>query len=84
MTMGRCMVTSVNPEAIQLENIYLAMSGLTFCKDTAARIVGGRKRLEALISEGKIAAEKPTLKQNGKWYCNAADVLRHCRNMRTK
>lgn len=82
--MARSLVTSVNPEAIQLENIYLAMSGVTFCKDTAARIVGGVKKLENLIAEGKIAADKPTRKQNGKWYCNAADVLRHCRNMRTK
>lgn len=82
--MARCLVKTVNPEAIQLENIYLAMSGVTFCKDTAARIVGGVKMLEDLIAQGKIAAEKPTKKQNGKWYCNAADVLRHCRNMRTR
>ncbi|MCM1337746.1 MAG: hypothetical protein NC187_08055 [Candidatus Amulumruptor caecigallinarius] len=82
--MARCLVTSVNPEQIQLENIYRVMANETFGKDTAAKIVGGVKKLERLIAEGKITAEKPTKKQNGKWYCNAADVLRNCRNMRTK
>jgi len=82
--MGKCLVTAVNPEAIQLENIYRAMANESFCKDKAAKIVGGVKKLERLIESGQISAEKPTKKQNGKWYCNAADVLRHCRNMRTK
>ena len=81
--MAKCLVTAVNPEEIQLENIFRVMANESFCKDTAAKIVGGVKKLERLISEGKIAAEKPTKKQNGKWYCNAADVLRNCRNMRT-
>lgn len=82
--MAKCLVTGVNPEAIQLENIFRVMASESFCKDKAAKIVGGVRKLENLISEGKIAAEKPTRKQNGKWYCNAADVLRNCRNMRTK
>ena len=29
-----------------------------------------------LIEEGKIRSDKPTNKQNGKWFCNAADVLK--------
>ncbi len=82
--MGRCKVTDVNPDAIQLENIYMVMSGETFCKDTSAKIVGGTKKLEALIAKGAISAEKRVNSQNAKWYCNAADVLRHCRNMRGK
>lgn len=81
--MARGLITEVNPEAIQLENIFMVMQNHTFCKDTAAKIVGGVKKLENLIASGKIAAEKPTKSQNGKWFCNAADVLRHCRNMRT-
>lgn len=82
--MPKHLITSVNPEAIILENIFRVMAGESFCKDTAAKIVGGVKKLENLIASGAIAAEKPTKKQNGKWYCNAADVLRHCRNMRNK
>ena len=78
------MVTSVNPEAIMLENIMRVMERQTFCKDTAAKIVGGPKKLETLIASGQIHAEKGCNAQNSKWKCNAAQVLRHCRNMRPK
>lgn len=80
--MARCLITSVNAAEIQLENIFLAMDRLTFCKDVAASIVGGPKKLEALIAAGKIDVEKGCNAQNSKWKCNAAQVLRHCRNMR--
>lgn len=82
--MGRFHVTSVNPSEILLENILRVMSTETFCKDKAAKIVGGTKRLQDLIAAGEITAEKPSNSQNGKWFCNAAQVLRHCRNARSK
>ena len=74
----------VNPHAVQLENILAVMSGECFGKDLSAKIVGGVKRLEGLIASGDVEATKPTNAQNGKWYCNAAQVLRHCRDMRKK
>lgn len=80
--MGKFLITSVNVAEIQLENILLMMEHETFGKDLSARIVGGVRRLEYLVSTGEIQAEKPCKSQNGKWYCNAAQVLRHCRNMR--
>lgn len=80
--MARCLVKAVNASEILLENILQVMSNETFCKDKAAKIVGGPKKLEALIASGEITACKPTNAQNGKWYCNAAQVLMHCRNMR--
>ena len=80
--MGKRLITSVNPKEILLENILIAMSHLTFCKDIAAKIVGGTKRLEYLIAIGEIKAEKGSNAQNSKWKCNAAQMLRHCRNMR--
>lgn len=73
---------AVNPKEILLENILIAMEGVTFGKDVSARIVGGVKKLELLISQGRIYAEKKSSAQNGKWQCNAAHVLAHCRNMR--
>lgn len=73
-----------NPKEILLENILLAMEKYTFCKDMAARIVGGEKKLEDLIASGKINAEKRCSAQNGKWQCNATQVLMHCRNMRKR
>ena len=80
--MGRYLRTPVNPKEILLENILIAMEEVTFSKDTAARIVGGIKRLEDLIASGEIYAEKGTSAQNSKWKCNASHVLRHCRNFR--
>lgn len=76
--------TPVNPEAIALENIFLVLDGYTFSKDMASYIVGGRKKLESLIAAGKVDAVKSCNSQNGKWKCNAAQVLRHCRNMRNR
>lgn len=80
--MGKCLVTSLNPAEVQLENIFMVMERFNFCKDVAAAIVGGPKKLEELIAAGKIEAEKGNNAQNSKWKCNAAQVLRHCRNMR--
>ena len=82
--MGKFMITSVNPKEILLENILNIMDGEFFSKDLAAKIVGGPKKLEDLIAAGKIEATKPTNSQNGKWFCNAAQVLKHCRNTRIK
>ncbi len=75
-------IKTVDPVRIELENIFRVMEGLNFCKDTAAKIVGGHKKLERLIAAGEITAEKGCNAQNSKWKCNAAQVLRHCRNMR--
>lgn len=51
--------------------------GVVFSKTTAARIVGGRVKLGKLIEQGKVRVEKKTSKQNGKWFCNGGDVIRH-------
>ena len=80
--MGVFKVKDFDPNAAMLENILLATEGLTFCKNEAIAIVGGPGKLKKLIAAGKIRAEKRTNAQNGKWCCNAADVLRHCKNMR--
>ena len=80
--MGKYKIHELNPEAIHLQNIFAVMQNECFGKDLSAKIVGGVKKLEDLIAEGKIEAHKPNNVQNGKWYCNAAQVLKHCRNMR--
>ena len=80
--MGKFQITSVNPKEILLENILAVMANEYFSKDLSAKIVGGVKKLEGLIAAGKIEAHKPNNVQNGKWFCNAAQVLQHCRNMR--
>ncbi len=80
--MGKIQITSVNPKEILLENILAVMANEYFSKDLSAKIVGGVKKLEDLIAAGKIEAHKPNNVQNGKWFCNAAQVLQHCQNMR--
>ena len=77
-------MNKVDAPAIHLENILLAMANKSFCKTTAADIVGGRTRLVRLVESGEIRATKTSKLQNGRWYCNASDVLRHCKNMREK
>lgn len=67
-------------EADVLQAILLAMDGRTFGQREAASIVGGLSRLKNMIEHGKIRVEKRNSKQNGKWFCNAADVLRYARN----
>ena len=82
--MGKFHTVTMNPEAIQLQNILAVMADKTFSKDLSAEIVGGPKKLENLIASGAIEASKPNNVQNGKWFCNAAQVLQHCRNMRKR
>lgn len=63
-----------------LDTILRVMNDKTFGFRYSEKIVGGRARLERLIIEGKVRAEKGNSQaQNGKWLCNASDVLRYAR-----
>ena len=74
------MTQPYNIEQSLLNTILRVMNGETFGLRTSERIVGGRSRLMQLITDGKIRAEKVNGKaQNGKWQCNAGDVLRYAR-----
>lgn len=66
-------------QAAHLEDIYtvLRKTGIAFSKNEAAKIVGGRGRLERLAAEGKIKAKKKGKGQNSPWECNGEDVLRY-------
>lgn len=58
------------------EVLKIVLNNKIFGRDTAADIVGGLARLRELVGKGLIRAEKPTNKQNGKWFCNAWDVIK--------
>lgn len=62
---------------LELMRFTFDKRGITFSKAMAAKIVGGECRLEKLVSLGEIRMDKPTAKQNGKWFCNGGDVIRH-------
>ena len=67
-------------EIQQYNTILRVMNSETFGLRTSERIVGGRARLMRLITAGSIRAEKVNGQaQNGKWQCNAGDVLRYAR-----
>ena len=64
----------------RLDTILRVMNGLTFGLRYSEKIVGGRGRLMRLIEQGHIRAEKGNGEaQNGKWLCNASDVLRYAK-----
>ena len=71
---------AIDEKAARLDCIYRVMNKEVFGIRKAAKMVGGRMRLERLIVEGRIRAEKGNrTAQNGKWLINAADVLRFAR-----
>lgn len=60
--------------------LRIALRGKTFSQSESAAIVGSRYRLFKLIERGAVKAEKkPSNKQNGRWYCDAFDVIAHAR-----
>lgn len=59
------------------EVLKIVLNNKTFGRNEAADIVGGLARLRRLIESGLIRMEKPTNKQNGKWFCNAWDVIKY-------
>lgn len=61
----------------RLQQIFRAAEHLTLSKNQAIILVGGRSRLERLEAEGRIRKVKRTGRQNCRWECNAADVLRY-------
>lgn len=67
----------IDPRQLNLLSMAFRKLGITFSKAVAAKLVGGEYQLEKLVSEGKIRMEKPTAKQNGKWFCDGGDVIQN-------
>lgn len=58
--------------------LKIVLNDKTFGQREAADIVGGGSRLFRLVGSGAIRAEKkPANRQNGRWYCNAYDVVKY-------
>lgn len=57
--------------------LKIVLNDKTFSQREAEKIVGSRNRLFELVENGSIRAEKkPSDRQNGRWYCNAYDVIK--------
>ncbi len=60
------------------ENVLkIVLNDKTFGRNQSADIVGGLARLKRLVGKGLIRADKRSNTKNGKWYCNAYDVLKY-------
>lgn len=60
----------------RLQEIMKAAETVSFSKNQASALVGGRRRLERLAAEKKISFVKTTDKKNGRWEYKGSDVLR--------
>lgn len=67
-----------------LANILAVTSTMTIGKTKAARIVGGRVKLERLHRSGKVTCQDKVNAQNGKWRYNLSEILMHCRATQVK
>lgn len=79
--MGRGFIKEVDPERKNYLNMMANLEMMTFSKAEAAFVVGGPRKLENMIAAGKIRANKISKAKNGSWRCNAADVMRECKDM---
>lgn len=55
--------------------MLLRLEKMKFSKNFASKLIG-RERLERCVGTGEIRRERPSMTQHGKWFCNAADVMR--------
>ena len=61
------------------EAVKLALNDTTFSRNESIDIVGGKKRFFDLVEKGLIRCSKPSAKQNGRWQCNAWDVVKYAK-----
>lgn len=59
------------------EILKIVLNDKSFSKDESVSIVGGLRRFTELCATGKIRYKKVSRAQNGRWKCNAFDVLKN-------
>lgn len=64
---------------VDSEILKIVLNDKTFSRNESASIVGGLSRLYDLVGKGLIRAEKKSKRQNGRWACNAWDVVKYAR-----
>ena len=64
-----------------LAYLLVRFEAIKFSKNEACKLIG-REQLERCVGNGRIRRERPNAtSQHGKWYCNAADVIRELLGM---
>ena len=59
------------------EILKIVLNDKSFSKDESVSIVGGLRRFTDLCAKGLIRYSKASSSQNGRWKCNAYDVLKN-------
>lgn len=59
------------------EILKIVLNDKSFSKDESISIVGGLNRFKELCAKGSIRYEKRSTAQNGRWRCNAFDVIKN-------
>lgn len=59
------------------EILKIVLNDKTFSKDESVSIVGGLRRFTELCAQGRIRYTKRSSAQNGRWRCNAYDVIKN-------
>lgn len=68
--------TSKSGKAYQKREFVIETAG-QYPKKVCMQLFGDKVNECPNVSEGKIRMEKPTAKQNGKWFCDGGDVISH-------
>lgn len=59
------------------EILKIVLNDKSFSKDESISIVGGLRRFTELCATGRIRYVKQSSAQNGRWRCNAYDVIKN-------
>lgn len=59
------------------EILKIVLNDKSFSKDESISIVGGIRRFNELCASGRIRYVKKSKAQNGRWQCNAYDVIKN-------
>lgn len=62
---------------IRFRSLLIRLQGLVISRTVAVKIVGGEKRLDKLISQGKLNVKKNAGASNTMWRFDAAEVARY-------
>jgi hypothetical protein len=74
--MENCLMTE--QKLLLLDNILRFFDMRGFSRNEAAKIVGGRRKLELLIERGDVEVDTTC---RGKWQCRGEQVLRHMKRL---
>ena len=71
------MVTSQTESDIRFKSLVMRLRGVEFSRRLAVKLLGGEKRLDRLMLQGKSHATKRTGASNTMWRFDAAEIVKY-------